>query len=336
MRSSKRTRSASRKWLAIIAVFGLVISACGGDAEEYPSQNFTWVVPYSPGGGFDTYSRGFAQVLAETQFPEGVNIVVENITPIAEALSGVYTSEDPYRLAILPMPAASAQEIQFADIAQWETEGFTVLGSMEENAYVIYVAADGPYQTFEDLAAGTDMRALTVERGSSSGLATAVAIRSLGLDAQLTFGAEGSQEVATALIRGDVDFIVYGTSDVIGFIDSGDVRPLLFLGLEEQRPAQYDWLNDVPSAADVGFPDVAGSVTEMRLIVAPAGLGEDEVAWLEEAVEATLFGPEFAAWAESADRPIVPRNAESARQAMANQIAIMEQLVPMLAEEGLI
>jgi tripartite-type tricarboxylate transporter receptor subunit TctC len=167
-------------------------------------------------------------------------------------------------------------------------------------------------------------------------LATAVAIRSLGLDAELTFGAEGSQEVATALIRGDVDFIVYGTSDVIGFIDSGDVRPLLFLGLEEQRPAQYDWLNDVPSAADVGFPDVAGSVTEMRLIVAPAGLGEEEVAWLEEAVEATLFGPEFAAWAEGADRPIVPRNAESARQAMANQIAIMEELVPMLAEEGLI
>lgn len=336
MRSSKRTRRASTKWLAIIAVLGLVISACGGDAEEYPSQNFTWVVPYSPGGGFDTYSRGFAQVFAETQLPEGVNVAVENITPIAEALSGVYTSEDPYQLAILPMPAASAQEIQFADVAQWETDGFTVLGSMEENAYVIYVAADSPYQTFEDLAAGTDMRALTVERGSSSGLATAVAIRSLGLDAELTFGAEGSQEVATALIRGDVDFIVYGTSDVIGFIDSGDVRPLLFLGLEEQRPAQYEWLTDIPSADDVGFPEVSGSVTEMRLIVAPAGLGEAEVAWLEEAVEATLFGPEFAAWAESADRPIVPRNAESARQAMANQIAIMEELVPMLAEEGLI
>lgn len=336
MRSSKHTRRASTKWLAALAAFGLVISACGSSADEYPSQNFTWVVPYSPGGGFDTYSRGFAEVLSATQFPEGVNIAVENITPIAEALSGVYTSEDPYRLAILPMPAAAAQEIQFADVAQWETDNFTVLGSMEENAYVVYARADGPYQTWEDLTAASDLKALTVERGSSSGLATAVAIRSLGLDADLTFGAEGSQEVATALIRGDVDFIVYGTSDVIGFIESGDVIPLLFLGLEEQRPEQYDWLDGVPSVADVGHPEVAGSVTEMRLIVAPAGLGEEEQAWLEQAVEATLFGPEFAAWAESADRPIVPRNAESARQAMANQIAIMEELVPMLAEEGLI
>jgi tripartite-type tricarboxylate transporter receptor subunit TctC len=334
MRSSKRTRRTSRKWLAVITVLGLVISACGGDAEEYPSQNFTWVVPYSPGGGFDTYSRGFAQVMAETQLPDGLNIVVENITPIAEALSRVYRSEDPYQLAILPMPAAAAQEIQFADIAQWETDGFTVLGSIEENAYVVYVAADSPYQTFDDLAAATGLRALTVERGSSSGIATAVAIRSLGLDAQLVFGAEGSQEVATALIRGDIDFIVYGTSDVIGFIDSGDVRPLLFLGLEDQRPAQYDWLTDVPSVADVGFPDIAGAVTEMRLIVAPAGLGAEEVAWLEAAVEATLFGPEFAAWAASADRPIVPRNAESARQAMRNQIATMQELVPLLAAEG--
>lgn len=336
MISSERTRRGPRTWLAALTVLGLVVSACGSGADEYPSQNFTWVVPYSPGGGFDTYSRGFAEVLSQTQFPEGVNIAVENITPIAEALSSLYTSEDPYRLAILPMPAAAAQEIQFADVAKWETDKFTILGSMEENAYVIYVAADSPYQTYEDLAAASDLRALTVERGSSSGLATAVAIRSLGLDAELTFGAEGSQEVATALIRGDVDFIVYGTSDVIGFIESGDVRPLLFLGIEEQRPAQYEWLADTPSVTDIGFPEVAGSVTEMRLIVAPPGLTAEQVTWLEEAVEATLFSDEFAAWAEAADRPIVPRNAESARQAMANQIAIMEELVPMLAEEGLI
>lgn len=322
--------------LAIVAVLALLVAACGGAAEEYPSEDYTWVVPYSPGGGFDTYSRGFAQVMADTQLPEGIDIAVENITPIAEALSGVYTSDSPYTLAILPMPAAAAQEIQFPDIAQWETANFTVLGSIEENAYVVYARADGPYQTWEDLAGGSDLTALTVERGSSSGLATAVAIRRLGMDADLTFGAEGSQEVATALVRGDLDFIVYGTSDVIGFIESGDLIPLLFLGTEDQRPPGYDWLEGVPSIADVGHPDAAGAVTEMRMIVAPPDISDEAQQYLEEAVWATLNSEEFAAWAEEADRPIVPRDAESARGAMENQINTMQELVPELAEEGLL
>lgn len=335
MREKKR-RSGRSTWLSLIAIIALVVAACGDEASEYPSENFTWVVPYSEGGGFDSYSRGFAEVMTETELPEGTSIGVENITPIAEALSQVYQSDSDYELAILPMPAAAAQEIQFSDVAQWETDGFTVLGSIEENAYVVYVAADSPYQTWEDLQAASDLSALTVERGSSSGLATAVAIRALGLDAELTFGAEGSQEVATALVRGDVDFIVYGTSDLIGFIDSGDVRPLLFLGSEDQRPAQYDWLADVPSVADAGFPDVEGAVTEMRVIVAPPDLSPEAEDYLASTVEEVLFSDAFAEWAEGAERPLVPRNAESARQAMENQINTMQDLVPDLAEEDLL
>lgn len=336
MRGTRPRRKPSTTLMAAVAATVMTLGACGGDAADFPSEDFTWVVPYSPGGGFDVYSRGFAEVMANTVLPDGVNIAVENITPIAQALSQVYSADSAYNLAILPMPAAAAQEIQFPDVAQWETENFTVLGSMEENAYVIYVAGDSPYETWEDLAAASDLNALTVERGSSSGLATAVAIRSLDLDAQLTFGAEGSQEVATALIRGDVDFIVYGTSDMIGFIESGDVRPLLFLGLEDQRPEGYDWLNDVPSAADVGFPELAGAVSEMRVIVAPAEISDEEREYLEGAVEEVLFGDAFAEWAESAERPIVPRDAASTRDAMENQINTMRELVPALAEEGLI
>ncbi len=333
-------RARPRRRLALIGALltvAVLVASCGGDTTaDYPTENYTWVVPYSPGGGFDTYARGFAEVMAANHLPDGVNIAVENITPITEALTQFYASEDPYELTILPMPAASAQEIQFEDIAQWDTANFTILGSMEENAYVVYVAADSPYQTYEDLVNASDLTALTVERGSSSGLATAVAIRSLGLDAELTFGAEGSQEVATALIRGDVDFIVYGTSDLVGFIESGDVRPLLFLGTEEQRPEQYDWLAEVPSAEDIGNPDLAGAVTEMRIIAAPPNLSDEEVEFLREAVSATLEDPDFAAWAEEAERPLVPRDADSAREAMENQIDTMQELVPQLVEEGLL
>lgn len=330
-----RTRIAGPA-VVIGAVVALGAAGCGGSDGDYPSENFSWIVPYSPGGGFDTYSRGFSEVMADNHLPDGVDISVENVTPLTEGVSNMYNADDDYSLGILPMPAAAAQEQQFPEVAQWDTSEFSVLGSIEENAYVIYVAADSEYETFEDLLAGTDMTSLTVERGSSSSLATAVAIRSLDLDAELTFGAEGSQEVATALVRGDVEFVVYGTSDMIGFVESGDIRPLLFLGTEDQRPEQYEWLTDVPSADDAGFPEVAGSVTELRVVVGSPNMSDDAVSYMQEASEATLNDPDFEAWAEEADRPLVPRDAESARNAMEGQVTLMQDLIPQLVEEDLL
>ena len=41
-------------------------------------------------------------------------------------------------------PAAAALQIQDPDLAKWETDKFTVLGSVDENAYVVYVPAVDP------------------------------------------------------------------------------------------------------------------------------------------------------------------------------------------------
>ena len=300
-----------------------------------PSGDVTWIVPYNPGGGFDTYSRGLAQVLSEGGFlPDGVTVVVENITPIQQGVAAMFTGDaDGHTMGILPMPAAIAQELINPEISPWSTGEFTVLGSIEENAYVLYVAADGPYQSIDDLMGASGLQSLTVERGSSSSIANVVATGALGLDASINFGAEGSEEAATALIRGDVDYIVYGTTDLVGFMDSGDLRALLFLGTEDQRPAALTWLADVPSIADVGYPEAAGSVTELRAVVMPPGL-DDEVAeyWRNTLFEA-MNSDDFAAWSEEAGRPIIPRNAESARGVMAAQVDTMRALDPDLVAQ---
>lgn len=310
----------------------------GGADTDFPTQNITFVVPYSPGGGFDTYARGVAEYMRSGgHLPSDVNIVVENVTPLPEGISRMYNADaDGHTIGILPMPAAIAQEIQFPDVAQWETREFSVLGSVDENAYVIYVAGDGPYADFEELQAGSGLRSITVEKGSTSSLAAVTAIETLGLDAQMSFGAEGSQEAATSLLRGDVDFLVYGTTDLIGFVESGDIRPVLFLGTDEQRTESIEWLADLPGLADVGHPEAAGAVTELRAIVAPPGVPDAELEILRQALADTLADPDFQAWAEEAGRPLVPRDAESARQAMQTQIANMEELVPRLVEQGLL
>lgn len=307
-----------------------------GDAElAFPEDDISWIVPYSPGGGFDTYSRGVAKTMEQVAMPDGVNVPVSNITPIQEGIVTMFEAEPTgYTIGILPMPAAAAQQFQFPEVSQWETDKFTVLGSVDENAYVVYVPTDSPYETIEDLMGASGLKALTVEKGSSSSLASLAAISGLGLDAELLYGAEGSQEVATAAIRGDVDFFVYGTTDVIGFVESGDVRPLLFLGTPEQRPEIFEWLADVPAAGDVGHPELEGAVTELRAIVGPPGIPDDVAQYLSDALWETMQSDEFKAWAEEAGRPIVPRDAASAKEAVDKQIAAMEELLPRLLEES--
>jgi tripartite-type tricarboxylate transporter receptor subunit TctC len=300
-----------------------------------PSGDVTWIVPYNPGGGFDTYSRGLAQVLSEGGFlPDGVTVVVENITPIQQGVAAMFTGDsDGHTMGILPMPAAIAQELINPEISPWSTGEFTVLGSIEENAYVLYVAADGPYQSVDDLMGASGLQSLTVERGSSSSIANVVATGALGLDASINFGAEGSEEAATALIRGDVDYIVYGTTDLVGFMDSGDLRALLFLGTEDQRPEALAWLADVPSIADVGYPEAAGSVTELRAVVMPPGLDEEVAEYWKRTLITAMMSDDFAAWSEEAGRPIIPRGAESAKNVMAAQVETMKGLDPDLVAQ---
>ena len=334
------------RFLALALMTGLAVTACGSNKDDtagadsgsasttgwQPTKDIDWIVPNSSGGGFDTYARGIAEVMQQSHVPNGVNVVIRNQPPEPQGITAMYTAKpDGTTIGILPMPAAIAHQIENPDLAKWQTDKFTVLGSVDENAYVVYVASNSPYTTIEDLVAKKGLRALSVQEGSSSALAAQATIKSLGLDANITYGADGSAEVVTGLLRGDADFIVYGSTDLTGFVESGDVKPILFLGTDDQRPESLPWLADVPSAESKGFTEVAGAVTELRVIVGPAGMPDDVATYFRDAIYATMTSPEFESWAKTAKRPITPRDWKAATEIMNTQIEQMNELVPSLS-----
>jgi tripartite-type tricarboxylate transporter receptor subunit TctC len=332
------------RFVALALMTGLVVTACGSNKGDtagtdsgsasttgwQPSKDIDFIVPNSPGGGFDTYARGIAEVM-QPSMPNGVSVVVRNQPPEPQGITMMYSAKpDGTTIGILPMPAAIAHQIENPDLAKWQTDKFTVLGSVDENAYVVYVASNSPYTSIEDLVAKKGLRALSVQEGSSSALAAQATIKSLGLDANITYGADGSAEVVTGLIRGDADFIVYGSTDLTGFVESGDIKPILFLGTEDQRPKSLPWLADVPSADSKGFTGLGGAVTELRLIVGPAGMPDDVATYFRDAIYATISSPEFESWAQGAKRPITPRDWKAATDIMNTQVEQMNELVPSL------
>lgn len=335
--------------MGLAAVSAMALSACSSsdsttdtavDTTIEPdfalSGGVEWIIPYKTGGGFDAYSRGMSDALSKSgAITEEVTPI--NIDPFVKGVSTLFNREpNGQTVGILPMPAAAAQEIAYPDLAKWKTDQFTILGSIEENGYVVYVSSKSAYKSVADLQAGTGLRTITVEKGSSSSIANVVSSEAMGLDFTITFGVGSSEEAVLALIRGDVDYIVYGTSDLVGFVESGDITPILFLGRPDQRPAALDWLTTVPTASEAGFPDLEGVVTEMRLVVGPPGMTPKMVAFWETAIATTLASAELKAWSTEAERPLVPRSATEARELFAKTAAQMQVLIPQLIAKGLI
>jgi tripartite-type tricarboxylate transporter receptor subunit TctC len=338
-----------RSLMGLAAVSAMALSACSSsdsttdtavDTTIEPdfalSGGVEWIIPYKTGGGFDAYSRGMSDALSKSgAITEEVTPI--NIDPFVKGVSTLFNREpNGQTVGILPMPAAAAQEIAYPDLAKWKTDQFTILGSIEENGYVVYVSSKSAYKSVADLQAGTGLRTITVEKGSSSSIANVVSSEALGLDFTITFGVGSSEEAVLALIRGDVDYIVYGTSDLVGFVDSGDITPILFLGTPDQRPANLEWLATVPTASEAGYPDLEGVVTEMRLVVGPPGMTPKMVAFWETAVATTLASAELKAWSTEAERPLVPRSAAEAKELFAKTAAQMQVLIPQLIAKGLI
>jgi tripartite-type tricarboxylate transporter receptor subunit TctC len=338
-----------RSLVGLAAVSAMALSACSSsdttsdsvvdttiEPEFALAGGVEWIIPYKTGGGFDAYSRGVSDALsASGAISEEVTPI--NIDPFVKGVSTLFNRKpDGQTVGILPMPAAAAQEIAYPDLAKWKTDQFTILGSIEENGYVVYVSSKSAYKSVADLQAGTGLRTITVEKGSSSSIANVVSSEALGLDFTITFGVASSEEAVLALIRGDVDYIVYGTSDLVGFVESGDITPILFLGTPDQRPASLEWLATVPTASEAGYPDLEGVVTEMRLVVGPPGMTPKMVAFWETAIATTLASAELKAWSTEAERPLVPRSAAEAKELFGKQVAQMQILIPALIAKGLI
>src|SRR5665811_2116451 len=82
-------------------------------AEDFPTDDITWIIPYSPGGGFDTYSRGVARLLPK-HLPGNVNVIPENIEGAGgrRGTATLYRADpDGHTIGIINVPGAIVTEL---------------------------------------------------------------------------------------------------------------------------------------------------------------------------------------------------------------------------------
>lgn len=323
----KTLRSTVMVMTALLMLAGIAWAA---DAPFYKGRTIRIIVGYSPGGGFDTFSRLLGRHLG-AHTPGNPSVIVVNMPGAGSiaAANRVYAMQPGDGLTIVVFNAGSLVEavtgnpnIKF-DPRKYNWLGDPAIGSLPE---VLWVRSDLPIKTLEDFRnARTPLAAGSTGIGSASTAAT-LFLRHLGYPIKPIFGYRGTANVMAALERKELDARVMSQQTMQGnyrrYIESGLVRPILSMG-EEPR------LEPIPGIAtlkdlnlDAGQQRMADFLTGtwklLRLFALPPGTPPDRVATLRKAFVDTLNSPDLLEQARRQKLVISPASPETVEKTIAD------------------
>jgi len=335
---------------ALIGTPGL---AAPGPCPHIEGKRIRWIVPYSPGGGFDVYSRLIAPFFEKRI---GAQISVENVAG-GGGIIGAYeiakADLNGLTLGILNGPGLLIASLTGETKAPNPARDFTILGRVVRSRLVWVTGKNSPFKTMEDVLKESKKRPIIfgiTEIGSTNSVNIAVASHILNIRPEYVAGYPGSRESSLAVLRGDVDIMSLTFESGLDRIESGDLRPLLQTSVERISP--HPSLEGVAllggkqglaarQAAQIGhdvdeaIADAAaliGLVDAGRLIVAPLGFEENLLRCLEKRLYDVLTDPAFVKAATAAKRSLdVARGAQAHADVIA-AVGKAKKLAPIVRD----
>lgn len=284
-------------------------------------ETVRWIVPYSPGGGFDTYSR-----LVEPYFEKeiGSEVVIRNVT----GAGGINGFRELYRAK----PDGKTVGILFGsgvivshliDKMKVTLSDYSLLGRIAPEQPVWVLGKDSPFKDIYDMIeSDKPIIGVTTGAGSASFFDEVVSADLIGVYDRFkaVTGFKGSRQATMAIIRNEADLGDYNYSSVRDRIDSGDLRPVMAV---TQQPVGTENPNmkGIPTIFEVlkkiGREDRsedARSLTSIndvaRVIAAPPGVEPKVLKCLSDGLFAAMTSDGFKEAAKKAKRPIDPGRAQ--------------------------
>jgi tripartite-type tricarboxylate transporter receptor subunit TctC len=332
-----RTRRATGRGgplVSIIAALGLVLAACAGGgsdgdaeadsetdeaasgeevdtdaaAEFFEGETVTLVVPFSPGGGYDSYARMIAPVLEDEL---GATVVVENRDGAGGllAINELTTDDsDGLRIAIMNAVGVSGATVAGADGAAFGLDDVSYIGRVGSSPHLWATGADSEFDEVEDVIESGAFTFCSTGPGAADFVLPSLLSAIFDLDgAEIVTGFEGSSENELAVTRGDVDGMTGDYDSRIAAVEDGDHRPLLVVGQERvddtpDTPTIYELELDEEQESLV---DATVAMIEMgRPLVASPSISEENLAYLRETLQRTMEREELIEESENTERPL--------------------------------
>ena len=290
-----------RKLFPVATAFGVggFLGFRTARAASYPSQTINFIIPYGPGGSFDSYAREFS-VLLQKYLPSHVNVEPINVPGAAGKEAIFQLLQDPpdgYNISMINIPGIlMSKKSGNIDLGK-----LTWIANLGRDSYGLAVAKDGPVNNVADLQALSAKRPLkfsSTGSGSTDYFATKVFAASLGLKVSLVSGYNDSPNSVVAVARGDVDAVVHSLA-TLKQLEASGLAKIIFV-FQEKSP-----IPGVEDATSVGKPDL-GEIFQWRPIVGPPNLPQDVVSTLSTALVAAAKDPGTVSWAAGLGTTLYP------------------------------
>ena len=291
-----------RSTAALAAAAALLLAGCGatsspeagsaaGSAQSAaPLTGVRFMVPNTPGGGYDTTARAAAQVMDEIEVTDSVEVF--NLAGAGGTVGLSRTVSEEGNGKLLMMMGLGVVGAQYTNGSEATLDQTTPIAKLIEESGAIVVAKDSPYQTIEDLVEAwkADPQAMAVGGGSSPGgpdhLLPMQLAQAVGIDpTQVNFiSYDGGGDLLPAILGGKIAFAASGFGEFLDQVEAGEVRVLAISGAERVEAVDAPTLME--SGIDLEF-------TNWRGIVAPPGISDEDKKALTDAVAAMHESPEW-------------------------------------------
>ena len=277
----------------LIRACALMVAALGASAPvmaAWPEKPITLIVPAAPGGTTDITARLLSEKLGAAL---GTTVVVENRAGAAGIIGTqalLRSAPDGYTIGFGNIGPNGINYSLYKNLPYKSTD-FAPITLVISVPNILVVNSKSPYNTVKELVDSlkNDPKGNysfgSSGTGQSPHLSSEMFAQRTGLN--LThIPYKGMGPAVTALLGGQVTFLIDNLPSSISFIRSGQFRALAITG--EQRSPQ---LPDVPTMAEAGIKDMV--VTAWFGFVAPAGTPADIVNKIQQATKKVLEMPEI-------------------------------------------
>ena len=264
------------------------------------------IAPANPGGGWDFTCRQIGKIMYDIGAVDQP-VQVTNMAGAGGGLAYNYIvaerNDDPD--VIVAASSATTTRLAQNAFAGMTADQVRFVGAIGADPGVIVVAADSPFQTLGDLveAIKADPGSVAFAGGSAVGgfdhLKPLMILDRAGFNdirSVKYIGVDGGADAITQTVGGFTQAMTGDMSEIVGFLDAGEIRVLAVL--TEERVPGFD---DIPTAREQGFDLVA---VNWRGLYVPRGISDEAFAsWADKLQQVA----ESDAWAQTmADNGLAP------------------------------
>ncbi len=300
------------KLMALIVGSWLSVASVSAQSEvDFKGKTVRLIIGTSTGGGVDLYARLVAQFLGK-HLPGEPVIVAQNMPGASSVVAANYlfsvAKPDGLTLGAL-QGGAFFDQVLGHNTVKFDWAKFTWIGSPERLEAQLYMRADSPYKTLEDIRrAAEPPRCGGAGTGATGYFVPKILEETLGLKFKTVTGYQSGGEIDIAVERGELHCRAFDIGSFVGrdptrtWFKNGFVKSLIQTG--RRRDAR---LGDVPTLYELmDKQKTADALRRMatvvlssggfgRPMVAPPGMSAEMARTIRDGYAKMLKDPEFVA-----------------------------------------